>query len=193
MVVLRQEGIVYAWHAPTGTHSFSFQAELTALNETIQWISSILSWDLAMIMYECKSLVHDVSNANSAERSVNQLQASAVIRAMSKSIMIVWAPGHCGLSGSELAEHQANLGATETQLDNALEQATRRAHILHSCRPLQSKTNSRRRCTSLSLMSISKHHLPRMNTPTLHASVVVITLLNDADCIWWQCPKPIVC
>ena len=54
---------------------------------------------------------------------------------MSKSILIVWAPVNCGLSGNELADNQAKLSAAETQPDNALEPATRRALIRRSCRP----------------------------------------------------------
>ena len=54
---------------------------------------------------------------------------------MSKSILIVGSPGHCGLSGNELADHQAKLSAAETQPDNALEPAKRRALIRRSCRP----------------------------------------------------------
>ena len=51
----------------------------------------------------------------------------------------MWAPGHCGLPGSELADHQAKLVAAETQPDNALGPATRRALIHHSYRspPIQ--------------------------------------------------------
>ena len=47
--------------------------------------------------------------------------------------LIVWAPGHCGLSGNELADHQAKLSATDTQHDNALAQATQRSLICPSC------------------------------------------------------------
>ena len=54
---------------------------------------------------------------------------------MSNTILIVWAPGHCGLSGNELADHQAKLGAAETLADDALEPTTRRAHIRRSTRP----------------------------------------------------------
>ena len=54
---------------------------------------------------------------------------------MSKSILIVWSPGHCDLPGNELADHQAKLAAAVIQPDNALEPATRRPFIHRSCRP----------------------------------------------------------
>ena len=54
---------------------------------------------------------------------------------MSKSILIALAPGHCGLSGNDLADHQAKLGATETQPDNTLVAGTQRALIHPSCHP----------------------------------------------------------
>ena len=54
---------------------------------------------------------------------------------MSKSIQIVWASGHCGLPGNDLADHQVKVGAAETQPDKALDTATQRALIHHSCRP----------------------------------------------------------
>ena len=37
---------------------------------------------------------------------------------MSKSILIMWTPGHCGLPGIELADHQVKLGAVVTQSDD---------------------------------------------------------------------------
>ena len=43
--------------------------------------------------------------------SVIQLLAAAAVLVMSNSILIVWAPGYCGLSGNELAGFQAKLGA----------------------------------------------------------------------------------
>ena len=54
---------------------------------------------------------------------------------MSKSILIVWAPGHCGLSDNELADHQAKLGETETLPDSALTAATLWDVIRRSCHP----------------------------------------------------------
>ena len=45
------------------------------------------------------------------------------------------APGHCGLPGNELADHQAKLCAAETQPDNAFDAATWRALIHRSCHP----------------------------------------------------------
>ena len=35
MVVLSQDDLVHEWHAPTGTHSSSFQTEKAALREAI--------------------------------------------------------------------------------------------------------------------------------------------------------------
>ena len=86
-------------------------------------------------------LVQAVINANSADSSVIQQQASAAVLTMLKSIQIVWAPGHCGLSGNELADQQAKLGAAETQPDNTFEPATGRALIHHSSRTLPSNTS----------------------------------------------------
>ena len=86
-------------------HSDSFQAERTAPREAIKWLSSISSWFSAIIIRDCKSLVHPVSNANSAESSVSQEQAAAVVLAMSISIMTLWSPGLCGQPGNELADH----------------------------------------------------------------------------------------
>ena len=58
--------------------------------------------------------------------------------AISKSILIVLAPGHCDLPGNKLADHRAKLGAAETHPDNALNAATQIALIRRSCRPLPS-------------------------------------------------------
>ena len=70
---------------------------------------------------------------------------------MSKSILIALAPGHCGLSGNDLADHQAKLGATETQPDSTLEPATRRALIHPSCHPPPIQHERLKEvCTSLS-------------------------------------------
>ena len=79
-------------------------------------------------------MIQAVSNATSADSSVIQLQASAAVLDMSKSIPIVWDPDYCVRLGNELADHRAKIGAAETKPDNALEPATRRALISRSCR-----------------------------------------------------------
>ena len=53
---------------------------------------------------------------------------------MSKSILIMWVPGHCSLSGNKLADHQSKLGVAETQPNNA-HVATWRDLIRRSCHP----------------------------------------------------------
>ena len=100
-------------------------------------LSNISSWASSIVICDCKSPVYAVSNANSADSSVIQLQAATALLDMPKSILTVWAPGHCGLSGNELADHHlAKLGAAETQPDNTHEPASRRALIISRfCRP----------------------------------------------------------
>ena len=148
LVVLSQDDLVQELHAPTGTHSCSFQTEKAALKEAIQLLSSVATWVSAIIICDCNSLVQAVSNANSADSSVIQLQASAAALAMSKSIVIVWAPDHCGLSGSELTDHQAKLGAAETLPNNSLESSTRRAFMRRICRPNPIQLKRLKVCTS---------------------------------------------
>ena len=60
-----------------------------------------------MITCNSKSQVQADSNAKSADSSVNQLQITAAVFAMSKSISIMWAPGLRGLTGDELADNKA--------------------------------------------------------------------------------------
>ena len=67
---------------------------------------------------------------------------------MSKSILIVQSPGHCGLPGTGLPDNEAKRGAADTQPDNeakqgaadtqpdnTLDAVTRRALIRCSCHP----------------------------------------------------------
>ena len=87
-VVLSQD-LIHEWHARSGSHSSSFQAEKAAIKEAIQLLSSISLWASAAIICNCKSMVQSISNANSADLSVIQLQAAATVLVMSKSILIV--------------------------------------------------------------------------------------------------------
>ena len=119
-LVVSRDYLVHEWHAPTRTRSSSFHAENAALKEPIYWLSSFSSWASAIVISDSKSMVQAVSNSNSADSSVIQLKSSAAVLVMSRSILIMWAPSHCGLTGSELAGHQAKLVAAETQPDNAL-------------------------------------------------------------------------
>ena len=105
------------------------------LQKAIKSLSSITIWASATIICHCESLVQSVSNTNSVDSPVIQLQATATVLAMSVSILIVWAPGHCGMSGNELVDHQANLGAAVTKPDNTFDAATQIALIHRSCRP----------------------------------------------------------
>ena len=86
-----------------------------------------------------------------------------------------------GITGNELADQQAKLGAAEAQPNN-----TESSHPTLQSPPLPSNTSGWRRCTRLSLMSRSKRPLPRLNAPTWLASAVVITLLCNAGSTWWE-------
>ena len=90
----------------------------------------------AIIICDRKSLVYAISKANSADMSVIQLQVAAAVLAMSKPIVIVWAPGHCGMPGNELADRQSKLRAAETQADKSLDATTRRVLIYRFFHPL---------------------------------------------------------
>ena len=57
LVVLSQDNLVHKWYAPAGPHCSSFLTEKAALDEAIQWPSSIQSWASAIIICDCKSLV----------------------------------------------------------------------------------------------------------------------------------------
>ena len=118
-----------------GTHGNSFQAEKAALRDATQWLSSISSRASAIVICDCQSLVQVVSNSNSNTSSIIQLQAAVAVLAMSRSILIVCAPGHCGLSGIKLTDRQATLHAAVTQSDITLEPATQRDLIHRSCHP----------------------------------------------------------
>ena len=108
---------------------------------------------------------------------------------MSKSILVVWAHGHFGLLGTELADHQARLSAAETQTDSALEPSTRRAHIFRYCRsqPIQHEQ----------MMEVCTSH-PDEQIETSFAKTeradmarfrCVITLLFDTGSIRWESPR----
>ena len=79
--------------------------------------------------------IPDRQNANSADSSAIQLQASATVLVMSKSIPIVWNSCYCRLSGSELADNQTKLSFAKTQPNNAIKPATRKALIRRSIPP----------------------------------------------------------
>ena len=122
LVVLSQDDLAHEWHAPTGTNSSSFQVENVDLKEAIQCLSSISSWASAIIICDCKSLVQAVSNANSAD-----CHPTAVL-AMSKSLLSVLAPGHCGLSGNKLTDHQAKLDAADSTRQHTRTSYTESSH-----------------------------------------------------------------
>ena len=148
LVVLSQDGLIYEWHDPTCTHSGSFQVETATLKNAIQWLSSISSWVSAIIICDCKSLVQAISNANSTDSSVIQLQVQqqySPCQNQSWSCRLL----DTDLSDNQLADQQAKLGAAKTKSDNALEPVTRRALIRRSCRPLPSNMSGIRRGTPL--------------------------------------------
>ena len=189
LVVVSQGDLVHEWHAVTGTHSSSFQAVKAVLRETIQWLSFNSSWASAIIICDCKSLVQAVINANSDDSSIIQMLAASTLLAMSKQILIVWAHGHCRLSGNELADHHAKHGAAETQPVNAIEAATQRAHIRFSCRqpPIQHE-RLKEVCTSPPDEQIEMSFANTELTDLSRFSMV-ITQLFDAGRIWWESPR----
>ena len=99
--------------------------------------------------------------------------------------LIVWVPGHCGLSGNELADHQIKLGSAETQPDSALAASTQRAIIHRFWRPLPI-FHERMKELLLSLMSVSTRPFPQRNAPTWLMVIMVVTLLFDAGSIRWE-------
>ena len=139
------------------------------------------------------------------------MQASAAVLAISKLILIVWDPGHCGLSGNELDDHQAKLGAAETQSDNALDPATRRAVIIRSSRPTPIQHERLKEvCTSLPDNQIKTSLAKTVRTdktrfrcghhPALRRKQHLVEIFEDAVCrlcgelvesaehSWLRCP-----
>ena len=159
---------------------------MVAIKEAIRWLSSISSWASATIICDGKSLILAVSNANSVDTSVTQLRTAAAAHTMLKSILIVWAPGHCGLPGNELSHHQAKLGASETQPDNSLNAATRRALFRRSWRPPPIQHDRLMEVYTSLLDEQIKRSFSKPNVPTCLPSIVVSTLLFDAYNNWLE-------
>ena len=131
-VILSQDELVHKLHAPMDIHSSTFQAVNTPPP------SKKLSNGYPPF-HHGPHLSSSVTANHCLRPSVRlpqltRLSYNCRLQRLVK-ILIMWAPGHSGLSGNELADHQSKLSAAETQPNNTLESDTQRALIRRSCRP----------------------------------------------------------
>ncbi len=75
-MVMAGEAIIHRWHAATGVHSSSFQAEKTAMEKAISWLEENEDWLKALLICDCKSLVDAVSNSHAADEGIRLLHLS---------------------------------------------------------------------------------------------------------------------
>ncbi len=82
---------------------------------------------------DCKSLVDAVGNSHAPNEGRRLVQATVARLKAERFLEILWAPGHCGLIGNELADEEANYASEEHQPLVALDPATHRALIRRTC------------------------------------------------------------
>ena len=86
---------------------------------------------------------------------------------------------------NELADHQAKVGATNSQPENALDVVTRKPLIRRSCHSTPIHYEWMKKVNIFLPDEQTESPFPRRNAPTRLTSAVVISLLFDAGSIWW--------
>ncbi len=77
-MIMVGEAIIHQWHAATGVHSSSFQAEKTAMGKAISWLEANEDWRKALLICYCKSLVDAVGNSHAPGEGIRLVQAAVV-------------------------------------------------------------------------------------------------------------------
>ncbi len=107
LIVMAGGAIIYQFHAPTGAQSSSFQAEKTAMQAAFACLEEYEDWHKTLFICHCQSLIDSVSNLLAPDDSIMLVQA-AVARLNSEGCLeVLWVPGHCGLQGNEVPQHDS--------------------------------------------------------------------------------------
>ena len=104
-----------------GAVASSFQAEILALGEALEWLSLNASeWERAVVVCDSQAALRAMKNAGVCRVEECLGRVVGLGRALGdkgKRLVFVWVPGHCGLVGNEWADEAAGEAATLTQDD----------------------------------------------------------------------------
>lgn len=97
------------YHLALGRTASSMQAEESAMHSALQWLLRRERWSTALVVTDSKALVVAIENA---QHLAIELQRDFIdLARVGKAVQILWAPGHCGEVGNELADEEAKRGA----------------------------------------------------------------------------------
>ena len=92
VIKTREKKIFHCWHAAAGTRSSPYLAKKAELEATLKWLKSEKSWNKAVIVCDCKSLVKATCNSHQNDSIIVSLQQSVAKLIRSNNLLIVWVP-----------------------------------------------------------------------------------------------------
>ena len=103
--------IYHSYAIPTGTWFSSFQAEMKAIQNTLQIIQTEESPQKVRIVSDSQSVLLRIANLQPAIniKSANESDILNLLADKGHQMTFTWCPGHCGEVGNEMADEQARI------------------------------------------------------------------------------------
>ncbi len=83
--IMAGEAIIHRWNAAMGVLSITYQAEQTVMEKV--WLEENDDWCKALLICDCKSIVHAVGNSHEGIRVV---QATALRLNAERRLKVLW-------------------------------------------------------------------------------------------------------
>ena len=105
---------------PTGKWCSSYQAEIKAVVKALQVIQAEVHVQEARIVSDSQSILLRIQATHPSQPCNDRdehtvLKTLSMLTARSCQVTFTWCPGHCGITGNELADAQAKKGADADQ------------------------------------------------------------------------------
>ena len=124
---------------PTGKWCSSYQAEIKAVVKAFQVIQVEVHVQKARIVSDSQSVLLRIQATHPSQPCNHRdehtvLKTFSMLMARSCQMTFTWCPGHCGITGNELADAQSKKGADADQTDVDHQYTTAKAMIRRATR-----------------------------------------------------------
>ena len=131
--------VLHYFAIPTGKWCSSYQAEIKAVVKALQVIQVEVHVQKARIVSDSQSVLLRIQATHPSQPCNDRdehtvLKTLSMLTARSCQVTSTWCPGHCGITGNELADAQAKKGSDADQTDVDHHNTTAKAMIRRATR-----------------------------------------------------------
>ena len=154
---------------PTGKRCSSYQAKIKPVVKALQAIQAKEHVQKARIVSDSQSVLLHIQ-ATRPSQQCNDRDEHTVLKTRSCQVTFTWCPGHCGITGNELAHAQAKkrADADQTDVDHHV------YYHLHSCHRRLPSSSS----TFIIIIICIHHHHHLHSSSSLSTFIIIIIFIH---------------